>query len=103
MQNNKMKNTIVLRGMASNVVDEAIVILKPHVKLKKMERTKNFREQNPGKDVILREAEHVVTEYVDRINQDTLINQKNKLEKKNKMLQVISIVFFIAFVIAVII
>ena len=31
MENNKIKNTIVLRGMASNVVDEAIVILKPNI------------------------------------------------------------------------
>ena len=33
MQLSKKKNTIVLKGMASNVVDEAIVVLKPNVKL----------------------------------------------------------------------
>ena len=29
---NKLKNIIVLKGMSSNVVDEAIVILKPNIK-----------------------------------------------------------------------
>lgn len=103
MQNNKMKNTIVIRGMASNVVEEAIVILKPHVKLKKMEHTRNFREKDPKKEVILREAEHVVAEYVDRINQDSLSNQKKILESKVKKLKVLSILFFVLFIISIII
>ena len=37
MQLSKMKNIIVLKGMASNVVDEAIVVLKPNVKIKQSE------------------------------------------------------------------
>ncbi|MCI8310245.1 MAG: hypothetical protein HFJ45_08860 [Clostridia bacterium] len=103
MQNNKVKNTIVLRGMASNVVDEAIVILKPHVKIKKMEHTKNFIEKNTSKEVILKEAEHVVSEYINKINQDDLIKQKKKLERKIKKLQLICTAFFVSLVIAVII
>ena len=57
MENNKIKNTIVLRGMASNVVDEAIVILKPNVKIKKTQAIKNVREKNSSKELILKEAE----------------------------------------------
>ena len=41
VQNSRLKNSIILRGMASNVVDEAIVILKPNIKIKKMELSKN--------------------------------------------------------------
>ena len=37
MQNKRLKNTIVLKGMASNIVEEAIVILKPNIKLKQKE------------------------------------------------------------------
>lgn len=102
MQNNKVKNTIVLRGMASNVVDEAIVILKPNVKLKKLEHTKNFHENNSSKDLILKEAEQVVEEYVNKINQENLDRQKRKLEFRVKKLQVISIIFFVALVVSII-
>lgn len=92
MQNNKVKNTIVLRGMASNVVDEAIVILKPNVKIKKMELTKNYRVKHTSKEFIIKEAEHVVMEYINRIDQEALKNSKMKLEMKVKKLQLISII-----------
>ena len=103
MQNNKVKNTIILRGMASNVVDEAIVILKPNVKIKKREKTKCFVEKNISKNLILKEAEHVVTEYINRINQEELFKIKKKLETRVKKLQVISIIFFVALVISIIV
>jgi hypothetical protein len=103
MQNNKVKNTIVLRGMASNVVEEAIVILKPNVKLKKMEHTKNFREKSNIKDYILKEAEQVIEEYINKINQDDLIKQKGKLESKIKKLQIICIILFISLIISIIV
>jgi len=102
MQNNKVKNTIVLRGMASNVVDEEIVILKPNIKIKSKEHTKNFKEKNTSKEVILKEAEHVVTEYINRINHDELVKIKKKLEFRVKKLQVISIIFFILLIISII-
>ena len=44
MQNKKLKNTIVLKGMASNIVEEAIVVLKPNVKLKQKEFVEKRRK-----------------------------------------------------------
>ena len=103
MQNSKLKNSIVLKGMASNVVDEAIVILKPHIKIKKMEHTKNFEEKNTTKDFIIKEAENVILEYVNKINDEELLKIKNKLEFKIKKLIFINISFFIILIILVII
>ena len=103
MQNNKVKNTIVLRGMASNVVDEAIVILKPNVKIKNMELTRNIREKSTPKSLILKEAEHVVTEYVNKINQEQSKQVKINMEKNIKKLRIISVLFFVAFVISLIV
>ena len=37
MQNKKLNNTVVLKGMASNIIEEAIVILKPNIRLKQKE------------------------------------------------------------------
>lgn len=103
MQNSRLKNSIVLKGMASNVVDEAIVILKPNIKIKKMEHTKNFEEKNTSKDFIIKEAEHVILEYIQKINEEEIVKQKTKLEEKIKKLQLINIIFFIMLIILVII
>ena len=103
MENNKIKNTIVLRGMASNVVDEAIVILKPHVKLKKTQVVNNIREKSTSKELILKEAEHIVFEYVNRISIKEMETEKNKLEKKVKKLKIISFMFFLILIITVIV
>lgn len=103
MENNKIKNTIVLRGMASNVVDEAIVILKPHVKLKKTQVVNNIREKSTSKELILKEAEHIVSEYVNRISLKEIEREKINLEKKVKKLKIISFMFFLILIITVIV
>ncbi len=103
MENNKIKNTIVLRGMASNVVDEAIVILKPNVKIKKTQTIKSVREKNSSKELILKEAEHIISEYVDRISAKENERIKLELEKKVKKLKIIIAMFFVILVIMAII
>ncbi len=104
MENNKIKNTIVLRGMASNVVDEAIVILKPHIKIKKTQAVNNnIREKSNSKEIILKEAEHIVSEYVNRISVKEIEKAKYELEKKVKKLKIISFMFFIILIITVIV
>jgi len=95
MQNSKVKNSIVLKGMASNVVDEAIVILKPHIKIKKMEHTKNFKEKSISKDFIIKEAENVIIEYVNKIDKEKTLNENKKLEIRIRKLQIINVLFFL--------
>lgn len=101
MENNKIKNTIVLRGMASNVVDEAIVILKPNIKIKKIQTIKNVKEKSNSKELILKEAEHIVSEYVNRISTEELKKEKIKLEKKIKKLKILLFSFLVLFIIIV--
>lgn len=103
MENNKIKNTIVLRGMASNIVDEAIVILKPNVKIKKTQTTKNIMEKNRPKELILREAEHIIEEYVHRISEEELEKEKTKLKRKIKKMRLISFAFFVLLIIVILI
>lgn len=94
MQNSRLKNSIVLKGMASNVVDEAIVILKPNIKVKKLEHAKSFKEKSNTKEFIVKEAEHVILEYVNKINHEAILKENKKLIKKTKKLQLINIMFF---------
>ena len=101
MENNKIKNTIILRGMASNIVDEAIVILKPHVRIKKTQCIKNIREKNSSKELILKEAENIVSEYVSRISTKETENEKIKLKRKIRKQKIISICFFVMLVVVI--
>lgn len=103
MQNSRLKNSIVLRGMSSNIVDEAIVILKPNVKIKSKELSKNskFKDRKIEKNLVLEEAEHVILEYIGKINQKQLQKQKDLIEKNNKILKIINIILSIVCILAV--
>ncbi len=100
MQNSKLKNSIILRGMASNVVDEAIVILKPNVKIKKVEHSKNIgvSEKSVSKNFIVKEAENVILNYIYKIKEANIIIEKKKLERKVKILKMVNIFLFIILV-----
>ncbi len=105
MQNSKLKNSIILRGMASNVVDEAIVILKPNIKIKDMQKTKKMidKNENISRDLIVKEAENIVNEYVNKLNEKPMKNKISKLENKIKILKLTNIMFFIILIISVLI
>lgn len=105
MQNSRLKNSIVLRGMASNVVDEAIVILKPNIKIKNFQKVKNQKlsKDTEGKDFIIKEAENVINEYVNKLNEKSSKNKILKLESKIKILRLINIMFFIILIISILI
>lgn len=104
METSNMKNIVVLKNLPSNLVDEAIVILKANKKAKKLEYIDNFA--NPGysksvseKDYIVKEAETVISDYI-----STLENNKNRLtkrpliEKKYKKIKIYSIIVSIVLV-----
>ncbi len=83
MNVSSMKNIVVLKDLPSNLVDEAIVILKKGAKIKNKEivdnvdnKTKNnFVEYDSNNyDIAIKEAEGIVKEYIDRIEK----NNENK-------------------------
>ena len=99
MQN--MKNMVVLKNLPSNIVDEAIVILKPNVKLKSLDlaenkkekkNVKNSEEEN-SKKYIINEAELVVSNYLSKIENDnkSIYKINKKIENKYKRTRAISI------------
>ena len=64
MEQEQMKNIVVLKNLPSNIIDEAFVILKSNTKIKSLERVdKNNHiqeEQRKEDDYIVREAEMVI-------------------------------------------
>ena len=84
--NNNLKNTVVLRNLPSNIVEEAVIVFKPNIKLKEKQELDNNnkmdknKERNKEKDYILKEAEMLVNNYIKRVEEKKKI--KNEIQKK---------------------
>ena len=103
-----MKNMVVLKNLPSNMVEEAIIIFKETSKLKakdvinKSNKINQIQGKGKNKDIILKEAEMLVNDYVKKIE---LKSKKNIFEPKinNKFLKKYSIIITIFFIISLII
>ena len=85
METSKLKNMVVLRNLPSNLVDEAIIVLKSNKKIKKLEKIEKNRgtsleKTKKDKEYILKEAEMIVNEYMSKIENEAKIKYK-KLRK----------------------
>lgn len=84
--NNNLKNTVVLKNLPSNIVEEAVIVFKPNIKLKEEQELDNNnkedknKERNKEKDYILKEAEMLVNNYIKRVEEKKKI--KNEIQKK---------------------
>ena len=98
MSIDNMKNMVVLKNLPSNIVDEAIVILKPNIKLKSLDKIEKNSKKNKNeklensKKYIINEAEMLISNYISKIESDRNKNIKtNKnIETKCKRLKMIS-------------
>ena len=87
METSNLKNMVVLRNLPSNIVEEAIVILKANKRVKKLEKIEKIQNteaqkiDKKEKDYIFKEAEMVVSQYLSKIEdnkKEERISQKNK-------------------------
>ncbi len=86
MNQSNLKNMVILKNLPSNIVEEAIVILKTNKRVKKLEKIdKNKRKEEVStkkneNDYILKEAEMLVSNYIsgleERKNSKKIINKK---------------------------
>lgn len=89
MQKNKLNNIIVLKDMASNFVEEAIVVLKPNIELKREEKdykSKLENGENKNKSII-KEAEFIIENSLKNMKEKENENAKKDLEKRYKKLK----------------
>ena len=99
MDISQMKNIVVLKNFPSNIVDEAIVVLKPHKKIKKMQYVKNGPENGETKQdnkYIVKEAEMLINNYINEIEKHKNRKRENKWKKKYNIQKYIS--FSLAFI-----
>ncbi|MCI9178319.1 MAG: hypothetical protein HFJ28_07265 [Clostridia bacterium] len=90
MDTSNLKNIVVLKDLPSNIVEEAIVVLKENQKVPKLEfvdktgkqnkqKQEQGKEEKKAKDYVVKEAQMLITEYISKI--------ENKNKKENKSLQ----------------
>lgn len=91
MDTSSLKNIVVLKDLPSNLVEEAIVVLKENQKVPKLElidkKIKNHKDvptcdskkntKENSKDYIVKEAQMLIAEYISKIE------GKNKKENKS--------------------
>lgn len=93
METSKMKNMVVLKNLPSNLVEEAIVVLKSSKKVRKLEKIeKNAKAPKKEtikkeKDYILKEAEMLVSNYIAKLESNQEQKQKKKLEQSKKYIR----------------
>lgn len=97
-----MKNTVVLKDIKSNIVEEAIIVFKENVKIKEKQLLKgetNKEEVKDGENIALKEAENVILDYIDECEEE---KKKNIQKSKMTILKVINISLVILLVVAII-
>lgn len=93
MEESKLKNMVVLKNLPSNLVEEAIIILKSNKNVKKLEKIdKDRKSQNNTvkkhinkKDFIVKEAELVLSSYISKIENSCKIVKQKKIEQNRKI------------------
>ncbi len=93
MQTNKTNNIIFLKDVESNIIDEAIVILKDNIKLNDLKEEKN---NIINKDInILKEAEIFINQKINMENIKLEKYKTSKMQKKIKKLKILNIVLLL--------
>ena len=109
MNQSGLKNMVVLRNLPSNIVEEAIVILKTNKKIiqnEKVDKSISNKEKkivniHKENDYILKEAEMLVTNYITGLEQKK--KERNEIQKKinkkckklKKCIIIMSVVLFL--------
>lgn len=108
MDTNNMRNTVILKNLPSNLIEEAFVVLKKNQKIKKFEYVDNqiesfYYENNQDEDseFIIKEAELLISNYIDKIENQDLCGNKTSLEyekKYKKMKKIVAVLGFVLFI-----
>ena len=108
MESSNLKNMVILRNLPSNLVEEAIIVLKTNKNAKKLEKidklekkeikNQKINEQKKDNKYILREAEMLVSSYIAKLE-----NRNNKKLKSKENIQISTLLVLLIALIKVII
>lgn len=96
-----MKNTVVLKNIKSNLVEEAIIIFKENVKIKEKQLIKGNQEESfsDKENIPLIEAENVISDYIEEYEKE---KTRNILRSKMNILKAINISLVFLLIVAII-
>lgn len=111
MNTGNLKNIVVLKDLPSNLIEEAIVVLKENQKIPKLEPASKEKKENESdmkknsKDYIVKEAQMLIADYISRVeNKNKKENQSiQKLNKKCKWLKSVNQALLVSLVISILI
>lgn len=123
MNPENMKNIIILKNLPSNLIDEAIVVVKNkkeskdinyktlmqdgksraiqgYMKEEELKKIENIKKEE--RNYIIKEAEMVVTNYIAKIEKPILVERKmKKLEKSYKKVRILNVMLAVISLICV--
>lgn len=111
MESSDMKNMVVLKNLPSNMVEEAIIIFKENQRVRERElvekcsKSSDVNVQCKNKEFVLKEAEMLVTDYINKIekNREESKKKTSNIEFKYKILKLYSITSTVLLIISLII
>ena len=107
MEKSNLKNMIVLKNLPSNIVEEAIVILKTNKKIKQVEKIEKDKKidkeklSNNEKDYIVKEAEMLVSNYISKLEERKKLKNINNKKNNKKYLRIRNYAFIASLIIFV--
>jgi len=109
MNISQMKNMIILKDLPSNILDEAIVILKNNAKVKNREKIENRNSNNFGEkqkddyNFVIKEAEYIIQDYIKGIENPKVAKTKIRdINIKYKRLQISSFLLGVTAIVGII-
>jgi len=107
MESSKLKNMVILRNLPSNLVEEAIVVLKSGKKVKKLEKIEKNRNaeglERIKKDnsYVLKEAEMLISNYIVKLENNKHLERKKSVKHNKKYIRLKNYAYIASFVILV--
>ena len=98
MQINKTDNVIFLKDVESNLIQEAFVILKDNIRIEKDNRNEKALKKEIKQINILKEAEALINQEIDKNNLSFEKYKILKLQRKLRILKMFNILCVIAFI-----
>lgn len=106
MEKCKMKNVVLLRNLPSNLIEEAFVVVRSKRDAKDLEfidcKKNGFDDKYKDDEYILREAESVLSSYVEAVEKKEEKKIDSKEKKRYNILKVYGILVTIALLVSVI-
>ncbi len=101
MQISKTNNVIFLKDVESNIIKEAFIVLKDNVRFENQQQESRIENTNRTIE-ILKEAELLINEEINKRNLNYEKYKLLKLQKKLKLQKLLNIFYIIAIIIFII-